>query len=71
MLLSDFTNFAIIPERLTQALVNFYVLIHLFDPGSSFLSSPAMQFSTAPRGVVSLNTSDRHYMGDSQGGWCV
>jgi hypothetical protein len=65
MLAESFTDFAIVPDRLHQGMLNALVLMRMMTQ-SSFTTDPAVTFNG--HSVFSTNRSDWHYTGNSQGG---
>jgi hypothetical protein len=65
MLATSFSNFAIVPDRLHQGMLNALVLMKLMTQ-SSFTRDPAVTYGGAS--VISTDPADRHYTGNSQGG---
>ena len=65
MLATSFSNFAIVPDRLHQGMLNALVLMKLMTQ-SSFARDPAVTYGGAS--VISTDPADRHYTGNSQGG---
>lgn len=65
MLAESFTDFAIVPDRLHQGMLNALVLMKLLTQ-SSFTKDPAVTYNG--KSVISTNPDDWHYTGNSQGG---
>ena len=65
MLAETFTDFAIVPDRLHQGMLNTLVLNKLLTQ-SAFTTDPAVTFNG--RSAISTNASEWFYTGNSQGG---
>lgn len=63
-MVSDLSGFAIIPDRLQQAMLNFMFLGRLFKFENGFVSHPAFQLDGEPL----IDRSELYYYGISQGG---
>ena len=62
MLGTDLSDFRIVPDRLTQGVVNFLLLMRLMKGGLS--RDPVMMFG----GRTAIDTTKVNYYGNSQGG---
>ena len=62
---TDLTNFAMVPDRCSQGMLNALLMMR-FMTQSAFAKDPAVTYGGV--GVISTNSSDWHYYGNSQGG---
>jgi len=65
MLAESFNDFAIVPDRLHQGMLNALVLMKMMTQ-SSFVNDPAVTYNG--KSIISTNSADWHYTGNSQGG---